>query len=71
MTMTPRVVISVDRDGYTNGIQLSINAVDDDGCGHGYRIFGPKYLGDSELVREYTLDKRDADEIRRYLDLIA
>jgi hypothetical protein len=46
--------------------QLSIN-----GNGLGYRIFGPKFTGHSELVCSVTLTERDAVEIRRYLDQVS
>ncbi|MGW1121093.1 hypothetical protein ACWD5B_28950 [Streptomyces tanashiensis] len=48
--------------------QLSLNAVDDDGRGHGYRLMGPKYIGRSRNLRTAELDERDANEIRGLLD---
>ena len=48
--------------------QLSINAVDDEGTGHGYRLMGPKYIGRSRNLRTVELTQRDADEIRAVLD---
>lgn len=51
------------------GLQVSIGVQDDDGVGHGYRLAGPKYLGNSESVLEIKLDARDVEEIRSYLAL--
>lgn len=48
--------------------QLSINAMDGETSGHGYRLMGPKYLGRSRNLRTVELDQRDADEIRAILD---
>lgn len=47
-----------------DGFQVSIS-VEDEG---GYRIFGPKFIGQSRLIRSYRLSVRDMDEIRHYLD---
>jgi hypothetical protein len=52
-------------------IQVSINKLDADGAGHGYRIAGPKFtLSGARLLRRVKLDARAAAEIRRYLDRI-
>lgn len=48
--------------------QLSLNAVDEVGSGHGYRLMGPKYIGRSRNLRTVELTQRDADEIRAVLD---
>jgi len=48
--------------------QLSINAMDGEHSGHGYRLMGPKYAGRSRNLRTVELTKRDADEIRKILD---
>lgn len=60
--MTARIYFSVDRtpDGR---FQLSIN----DESGSGYRICGPKYIGQSTNVARHQIVDRDVDEIRRYL----
>ncbi|MEU9861298.1 hypothetical protein AB0D99_10500 [Streptomyces sp. NPDC047971] len=50
--------------------QLSINAVDDKGCGLGYRLMGPKYVGRSRNLQAVELAQRDADEIRTLLDAV-
>jgi hypothetical protein len=65
------VSISLDRDGLTGGLQLQIGVQDERGVGHGYRIFGPKYLGNSKEVRRKVIDKYDADSIRGYLDMVS
>lgn len=54
----------------TGSLQASIGVQDERGYGHGYRLFGPKFAGDSEVLRSHTLTPEDAREIRRYLDLI-
>jgi hypothetical protein len=66
--MTDRIVLDVDRDGWTKGLQLNIAQLDQDGCGTGYRIAGPKYNGSSENLLRCEVDERDAREIRKYLD---
>jgi len=48
--------------------QLSINAMDGENSGHGYRLMGPKYLGRSKNLRTVELDQRDADKIRGILN---
>lgn len=63
--MTDKITLSLDRTGRT-GYQISINLVGR----HGYRLLGPKYLGDSQELAVRTLDERDAREIRQYLDHI-
>lgn len=61
--------IKLDRDGWTRGLQLSVDIQDEGGGGHGYRLAGPKYNGSSERVFWHRISERDASEIRRYLDL--
>src|SRR6266516_7429352 len=52
-------------------IQVSINKLDADGGGHGYRIAGPKFtLSGARLLRRVKLDAHTAAGIRRYLDRI-
>jgi hypothetical protein len=63
------VYIKVDRDGWTKGLQLSIDVVDEKGGGHGYRLAGPKYNGSSASVMAHRLSERDIREIQSYLDL--
>ncbi|MCF0086653.1 MULTISPECIES: hypothetical protein [unclassified Streptomyces] len=48
--------------------QLSINAMDSETSGHGYRLMGSKYIGRSRNLRTVELTQRDADEIRAILD---
>jgi hypothetical protein len=62
-----RITIELSRCNFTGGYQLSINPRRPDGSGHGYRIFGPKFLGDSILLRKTEISKRDATEIVGYL----
>jgi len=56
------------RDVYLNvdmaheHIQLSIDC-----NGIGYRLAGPKYDGTSKRLLRHKLDRRDVEEIRRYL----
>lgn len=65
-----RVTLSLDRDMYWDKpvFQLSLNVLDEQDRGHGYRLMGPKYLGNSKPVTTKTLSQRDADEIRAILD---
>lgn len=63
-----KITIELSRDGWTKGLQLSINEIAEDGGGDGYRIFGPKFNGSGELIHKHVLDERDATEIRAYLD---
>lgn len=59
------VTITVDQDGLTGQLQLSITDGET-----GFRLAGPKYIGSSENLLTAALDQRDADEIRTYLDKI-
>lgn len=63
-----KVILNVDQ--CRGDIQVSINWIDDDGYGHGYRIMGQKYDGTSKTLKKVELTKRDAEEIRSYLDRI-
>lgn len=67
---TQRIVIDVDRDGWTKGLQLNIAQLDENGTGDGYRLAGPKYNGSSRNLIRCELDERDAREIRQYLDAV-
>ncbi len=49
------------------GFQLTIEQVDDSGTGHGYRIFGPKFINDSVPLVSHTITERDAKEISAYV----
>jgi len=56
------VEITVDRDGLTNGLQLSIG----DSSG-GFRLSGPKFNGSSKTLLRFPLtNARDLDEIEAY-----
>ncbi|MFJ2676339.1 hypothetical protein [Streptomyces sp. NPDC087525] len=68
--MTDRIEITVDRDGWTNGLQINIVRVDDNATGWGYRLAGPKYNGSSKNLIRRELDERDAKEIRAMLDKV-
>ena len=59
-----KLQFQVDRDGHTGKIQLNIG--NPNGCG--FRLGGPKYNGSSKNLLTVELTKRDADEIRQYLD---
>ncbi len=60
----PIIALSVYRDGWTKGIQISIGHKD----GSGYRLAGPKFNGSGELLKECILDEYAATQIRQYLD---
>lgn len=66
--MTDKVTLNVDRSGY-GGLQLSINVVNPDGGGYGYRLCGPKYAANSTTVLRHVLNERDIAQIERYLAL--
>lgn len=58
-----RVVIEYDARN-----RMSIACEDAEGYGHGYRLAGPKFAGDTAKVKtRVVLDKRDVEEIRIYL----
>lgn len=63
-----RAVIDVDRDGWTQNLQLNIVTLDKNNTGMGYRLAGPKYNGSSTNLLRVELDERDAAEIRAALD---
>lgn len=65
-----RLVMDVDRDGWTKGIQLNIAELDENNSGWGYRLAGPKYNGSSKNLLRVELDERDAGEIRKMLDAV-
>lgn len=64
------IILSVEKDGWTGGIQISISDVDINGSGGGYRIAGPKYNGSSTTLKEVKLDYDTAQQIRKYLDKV-
>lgn len=64
--MSERVCFTVDQKS-GGGLQLSINVEREDGCGHGYRIHGPKYDGSSKTLLRHYLTERDVSELRVYL----
>lgn len=66
--MADRLTLEVSRDGWTKGLQLSINQRDEKGLGSGYRLAGPKFNGSGETLLTRTLTEEDAKEIRTYLD---
>ncbi|MFJ7067538.1 hypothetical protein [Streptomyces sp. NPDC101115] len=68
--MSDRIVIDVDRDGWTERLQLNVARLDENGQGWGYRLAGPKYNGSSTNLLRATLDERDAAEIRAHLDAV-
>ena len=53
-----------------SGLQVSINVSEEGKGGHGRRLIGPSYIGDSRKIARIKLTKRDAEEIRTYLDQI-
>lgn len=71
MATCPGVHLEVWQAG-TGGIQVSISDLDETGAGGGYRIAGPKFCACHGSVKmlDVVLTKRDADEIRRYIDKV-
>jgi hypothetical protein len=63
-----RLTLEVSRDGWTTGLQLSINLVDDAGSGDGYRLAGPKFNGSGEVLMVADLTPRDVAQIRSYIE---
>jgi hypothetical protein len=61
-----KLTLSIDKHGPQH--QASLNVKYEDDTGHGYRLLGPKYIGDSRLVTEAELSQRDANEVRAILD---
>lgn len=66
--MSERTTLEVHRDGWTGQVQLSVNIVDENGAGHGYRIAGPKFNGSGDSLLVHTLTDEDKAQLRRYLD---
>jgi len=64
-----KVVLAVDRDGLTNGLQLCIEVRYTDGSGLGYRLHGPKYLGQSKNLVTRELTEYDLEEIAKFLKI--
>lgn len=65
MSKYAKVVIESDNRG-----RINISCEDGEGCGHGYRLAGPKYDGDdTPPLARVELDKRDVEEIRLYLKI--
>jgi hypothetical protein len=48
-------------------IQVSIGQEDERGFGHGYRIMGPSFAGNSRRLSRKVLNERDAREIASYV----
>ncbi|WP_042174646.1 hypothetical protein [Streptomyces sp. NBRC 110035] len=68
---TKTVTITLDAansDRQYPSYQISINAMESETNGHGYRLMGSKYMGRSRNLRTVELTQRDADEIRAVLD---
>lgn len=64
-----RLFLEVDRPNAAAGYRVSICVHGETGLGTGYRITGAKYGGAEPAdAWEVELTRRDADEIRRYLD---
>lgn len=60
-----KVVVESDSKG-----RINISAVDEKGCGHGYRLAGPKYgYGGGSPLASKTLDGGDIDELRCYANI--
>ena len=62
-----RTYISVDRRETDGSIQISIGKEEEDGSGIGYRMAGPKYVGDSKTILKHYITKNDVHYIRAYL----
>lgn len=63
MTHTPELpYLEVSRDGWTKGIQLSIND-----AGGGYRLGGPKFNGSQVTLCKVTLTEAVCRELEIYI----
>lgn len=65
-----RLVLEIDKATHYAGkpLRANMSVLDEDGSGHGYRMFGPKFDGiPGKVVKNYTLDERDRNELRRLL----
>ena len=58
--MAVYLVVSV--DGWTNGIQLSVNDE-----GGGFRLAGPKFNGSQKTLLKWVLDERGCAELEAYI----
>ena len=64
----PGIFISLGMEGLTGGYQLSINEVDKNGDGTGYRLAGPKFSGCGHEIMKTRIDKRAAKELIKYAE---
>lgn len=71
MANQPGVHLEIWR-GHNGALQVSISELDEKGTGHGYRLYGAKFCACCwrERLVDKVLDKRDADEIRSYIDKV-
>jgi len=69
--MPDKLILEVVRTRAEGQIQVSLSQVDENGCGMGYRLAGPKHynMGVTELSSA-ELTERDAANIRRMLDAV-
>jgi hypothetical protein len=68
--MSETVSISAWLDQATGLYQLDIGVQDENGYGHGFRLSGPKFSGSSKLLVSAKIGKREADEIKEYLEMV-
>jgi hypothetical protein len=71
--MSKRLVLEIDRATAYAGspLRANISVLDEEGCGFGHRLFGPKFAGiPGKVLKEYVLDKYDRDALRSMLDEI-
>ena len=62
-----KIYLSVDKRECDGALQISINAEDENGGGHGYRIAGPKYDGRGVTLLKHYITERDVSEMVQYL----
>lgn len=60
----------MDKDSLTGAFQMGISFENQDGGGHGYRIAGAKYSGNSKCILSKEMSSRDAAEIISYLEKV-
>jgi hypothetical protein len=72
--MSDRIVIDVSRDGWTGRLQLGISQLSsqrgETDRGSGLRLSGPKFNGSSERLLRFEVGQQDADDIRKFLNVV-
>lgn len=65
-----RLVLEIDKATEYAGkpLRANVSVLDEDGSGHGHRLFGPKFSGmPGKVLKSYALDARDRQSLRDML----